>query len=341
MSVDHGSDEAALEPDLPIVDAHHHLWSENEGLAHYARDYLVADLIADFAGHNVIATVYVESQSGFRPDGPEQLRPVGETEFAVSAAGRVDGVEICAAIVGYADMMLGEALGPVLDAHIEVGRGRFRGVRNIQVFSDDPGLPTRYSTRPAGLLLEPQVRLGARELARRDLVFDTWLFHPQLAELCDFADALPDLTIVLNHIGGYLAIGRQARTSSEAHAAWRKALAEVAQRPNVRLKIGGMGMGVISPDFVAAPDKPSSEQMARAWKPLFETAVELFGAERCMLESNFPVDGLAGSYVRLWNAFKRLANGASEAEKAALFSETASRVYNIDIGRAQSRLSDQ
>lgn len=331
MSLHRGADEAALEPDLPIVDAHHHLWQDNERLAHYARDYMAPALVADAAGHNLVATVYMECHCGYREDGPQAMRPVGETDFAVSAGGKVDGVEVCAAIVSYADLMLGEGVGPVLDAHIEAGRGRFRGVRNMLTFSDDPGLPPAYSAKPSGQLLRSEMRLGGRELERRGLVFDTWLFHPQLDELCAFADALPDLAIVLNHVGGYLAIGRQAGSPAEAHAVWRDALAAVAQRPNVRLKIGGMGMGMISPDFVSAPQKPSSEQMATAWKPMFDTAVELFGAERCMLESNFPVDGLSGSYVRFWNAFKRLAEGASEAEKSALFSRTASRTYDITI----------
>jgi predicted TIM-barrel fold metal-dependent hydrolase len=331
MSNDRSQDEPALDPGLPIIDAHHHLWRDTKHLAHFRRDYMAPDLIADFAGHNVVATVYVECHTGYRRDGPEALRPVGETEFALAAGGKVGDAQVCAAIVGHADLRLGEAVGPVLDAHVEAGRGRFRGVRNVAVFSDDPGLPSRYPAMPRGLLLDPRVRSGARELVRRGLAFDTWLFHPQLAELCDFADALPDLAIVLDHMGGYLAVGRQARTPSEALAAWREALAPAAERPNVRLKIGGMGMELLSPDFVAVAEKPTSEQMAKAWKPLFETAVELFGAERCMFESNFPVDGLAGSYVRVWNAFKRLTKGASEAERTALFGGTASQVYKIAI----------
>jgi predicted TIM-barrel fold metal-dependent hydrolase len=331
MTSDQDADEVALDPELPIVDAHHHFWTNNEFLAHYARDYMAPDLLADAAGHNLVATVYLECHSGYRTDGPEALRPVGETEFAVAAGGKRGGAEICAGIVSYADLMLGEKVGEVLDAHLEAGRGRFRGVRNMLTSTNDPSLPQAYVIAPPQKLLEPAMTAGGRELARRGLSFDTWLFHPQLADLCAYADALPDLTIVLDHIGGYLALGRAAERPDEAFAAWRGALAEVATRPNVVLKVGGFGMEMISPAFAAAPDKPSSEEMATAWKPLFETCVELFGAERCMLESNFPVDRPAGSYRRVWNAFKRLASGASETERADLFSRTAPRVYRLDL----------
>jgi predicted TIM-barrel fold metal-dependent hydrolase len=320
------ADEPALEPELPIVDAHHHLWENHAPLAHYVRDYMAPQLVADAQGHNVVATVYMECQCGYRQDGPEALRPVGETEYAVAAGGRYGSTEVCAAVVGYADLMLGEAVGEVLDAHIAAGAGRFRGVRNMVTFSDDPDLPAAYSQAPRGRLLEPAMQAGARELARRGLSFDIWLFQDQLADLCAFADRAPELTIVLNHIGGYLAVGSDGKSSFDR---WRAGLAEAARRPNVVLKIGGVGMGMISPEFVSRADKPGSAEMAERWRPLFETCVETFGAERCMLESNFPVDRLAGSYRNFWNAFKRLASGASESEKAALFSRTAARVYKL------------
>jgi len=323
------ADEAALEPDLPIIDAHHHLWTNNQALAHYALDFMPADLTAAARGHKVVATVYLECHQRYRTSGPEALRPVGETAFAAEIGGRLGGTDVCAGIVSYADMRLGDAIGEVLDAHAEAGRDRFLGVRNMLTCSDDPALPAAYNMAPPGRLLEPATQAAGRQLARRGLTFDTWLFHPQLADLCAFADAAPELTVVLNHIGGYLAAGRAAERPQESFAAWRSALAAVALRPNVVLKIGGMGMDMISPGFAAATEKPSSEQMAAAWRPMFETCVDLFGAERCMLESNFPVDRPAGSYRRFWNAFKRLAAGASPGEKAALFSDTARRVYRL------------
>jgi predicted TIM-barrel fold metal-dependent hydrolase len=327
MDPRHDTDEAALEPDLPIVDPHHHLWTDLALSSRYVRNFMPGDLAAAAQGHKVVATVYLECHQGYRTDGPEAMRPVGETEFAARAAGRVGEMEVCAGIVSYADLMLGEAVGAVLDAHIEAARGRFRGVRNMVTFGGELGLPAMYDRAPAGRLLEPAMRAGARELVRRGLSFDTWLFHPQLADLCAFADAAPDLTIVLDHIGGYVATGRAA--PEQAFDAWRTALSEAAKRPNIVLKVGGVGMDMISPAFTEALEKPSSEAMAAAWEPLFETCVDLFGAERCMLESNFPVDGPAGSYRRFWNAFKRLAAGASADEKTALFSGTARRVYRL------------
>ena len=324
--MDQDADETALDPALPIVDAHHHLWTNNQALSRYALDFMPQDLMAAAKGHNVVATVYLECHQRYRSDGPEALRPVGETAFAAAAGGRIGGADVCAGVVGHADLMLGEAIGAVLEAHIEAGQGRFRGVRNMLTSSAGLRLPATYDMAPPHRLLEPATRAAGRELARRGLTFDTWLFHPQLADLSAFADALPELTIVLNHIGGYVAAGDPA----EAFAVWRGALAEVARRPNVVLKIGGMGMEMISPAFAAAREKPSSEAMAAAWRPLFETCVALFGAERCMLESNFPVDSPSGSYRRFWNAFKRLAAGASASEKAALFSDTARRVYRLE-----------
>jgi L-fuconolactonase len=331
MTQDHsGQDEAALEPDLPIVDAHHHLWRQNHQLAAYALDYMAEELVADAQGHNVVATVYMECHCGYRTDGPEAMRPVGETEFAVAAGGLHGGTDVGAGIISYADLMLGEAVGPVLDAHIDAGQGRFRGVRNRVTFCDDPGVPAMYNSAPPGRLAEPAMRAGGRELAKRGLVFDTWMFQPQLGELADFAAAAPDLSIVLNHVGGFLGMGRFADHPKETFDQWRSGLVQVASQPNVTMKIGGMGMNMISPGLVAQGGG-STNEMVTAWTPLFDTCVEVFGADRCMLESNFPVDRLGGSYRRFWNAFKRMASGASAAEKTALFSGTAARVYGLTL----------
>jgi predicted TIM-barrel fold metal-dependent hydrolase len=324
-------DEPALDPERPIVDPHHHLWRGNTALAAYALDFTGEDLAAAAAGHKVVATVYLESHVGYRPNGPAAMRPVGETEFAAAAGGRLGEIEVAAGIVAYADMMLGDAIGDVLDAHSEAGRGRFRGIRNMLTWCDDPAVSPAMSQAPAGRLLEPALREAAGQLVKRGLSFDTWIFQTQLAELAAFADAAPDLTIVLNHIGGFMAVGGFAERPAETFAAWRQGMAEVARRPNVVLKIGGMGMGMISPAFADAADKPSSQAMAEAWRPLVETCVETFGAQRCMFESNFPVDRPAGSYRRFWNAFKRLTASASESEKGALFGGVAARTYRLDL----------
>jgi L-fuconolactonase len=324
-------DEAALDPDLPIVDAHHHLWRAYEARAAYALDYEAKDLVADAAGHNVVATVYIDCHFGYRTDGPEALRPVGETEFAVREGGRRGGIDIAAGIVGWADLMTGADVGAVLDAHLEAGQGRFRGVRGRVTWHDDPGLSPNYVSAPAHRLADPLFREGARALVGRGLSLDLFLLQLQLEDVADFAGALPDLPIVLNHLGGYLAEGRFADRPREGFDAWRLGLAEAAKRPNVTLKVGGFGLRMVSPGLVASGGKASSEAMAQAWRPLFETCLETFGPDRCMLESNFPVDRVSGSYRRFWNAFKRMAADLSAAEKAALFGGTAARVYRLSI----------
>jgi len=313
--------EEALDPDLPIVDPHHHLWPTGFRIP-YDASAMTADL---GRGHRVEATVFVECMTSFRPDGDEALRPVGETEFVVGATA---GAPIAAGIVGWADLMQGAAVGRTLDGHLEAGGGRFRGVRFNVVWHH-----LHSSTAHAGratvphMLLDPGYRAGLREVARRDLTYDVWLYHPQLPELADAVDAAPaELTFVVDHLGGPV----PDKATSAARAAvfddWRRDLAEVAKRPNVVLKIGGVGMPVYG---FAFEGRPSSAELAEAWRPYVEVAIDAFGADRCMFESNFPVDEQGFSYDALWNAFKLLTQGWSADERTSLFSGTARRVYRL------------
>ena len=318
--------EDVLEPDLPIIDAHHHLWERPSGV------YLLPQLKSDLgAGHNVRGTVFVQCGYGFRTDGPDDMKPVGETETVARIAGGA-GPDVCAGIVGYTDFRMGERVEAVLAAHVEAGKGRFRGIR--QSAGWDPAILTQTSA-PAqpGLLADPAFRAGLARLGRFGLSYESSLYHPQLPELADLARAMPGLPILANHCGGYIAIGPHAEDPAETFRAWREGLRELAACPNVYLKLGGQAMSIRGVAFHEQPLPPSSGEMANAWRPVMETCIETFGARRCLFESNFPVDKGMCSYVSVWNAFKRIAAGCSDAEKADLFHGAAARFYRLgDIG---------
>jgi len=322
--------EAALEPDLPIVDAHHHLW-DRPGWRFLAEE-MAADIAA--SGHNVQATVFVQAITRYRTEGPESLRPVGETEFVAgigdrAEAGAFGGVRLAAGIVGYVDLTEGAVVQDVLEAHIAAGRGRFRGVRHNAMWDADMSLVNPLNPRPRGLLLDPKYREGFARLAPLGLTFDAWLFHPQIPELTDLARAYPDTTIILDHLGGPLCAGVYEGCRAEVFAAWQPAVRELATCPNVVVKLGGLGMRVNGFGFEKAPDPPSSETLAAAFKPYFDTCLEAFGPERCMFQSNFPVDKGSFGYGEIWNAYKRMTAGMSASERAALFGGTARRIYRL------------
>jgi len=323
--------ERALEPELPIVDPHHHLW-DRPGWR-YLLDELLADINA--CGHTIVATVFIQCLSMYRARGPEALRPIGETEFvngvaAMAASGIYGPARICAGIVSRADLRLGAAVKDVLTAHIHAGGGRFRGIRYITTSDADASLMNPLNAAPAGLMADAAFRSGFAQLAPLDLSFEAWLFHPQIDELTDLARAFPQTKIVLNHVGGVLGIGAYAGKRDEIFARWSRSIRALADCPNVFVKLGGLGMRINGFGFEKAADPPSSETLAATWRPYVETCIEAFGAERCMFESNFPVDKGSYSYGAGWNAFKRLTQGASGAEKTALFSGTATRFYRLD-----------
>lgn len=326
--------ETALEPELPICDAHHHLWERPP------RVYLLKDLCGDLAaGHNVVSTVAVECGYGYRTNGPEELKPVGETEFlesnAVEAARDLAiKPRIAAAIVGFADLALGDRVAPVLEAHLAASPGRFRGIRRSTTWDASDGL---RSEAPRGMLAMREFRTGFMWLRKFNLTFDAWLYYPQLPELADLARAFPDVTIILNHIGAPLGVGPYARKREEVFQIWRSGIALVAQCSNVHVKLGGVGSLRSGYDWHERQTGPSSEELASALKPCFEWCIEKFGPSRCLFESNFPVERQSNDYVALWNAFKRLTRRYSAAERAALFHDTATRVYRIG---AESRHSE-
>ena len=327
--------ESTLEPELPICDPHHHLWDFRPEPVHYQR-YLPPDLAEDLhSGHHVRSTVFIEVKTRYRADGPEEMRPVGEVEFVEelateSARGTYGRARMAAAIVGYADLKRGEQVAPVLDAMQAASPTRFRGIRHSVGWDANPALVNRDI---AGVLSSDAYRAGARVLARRGLCLETSLYHPQLAELAAFARAVPDLTIILNHIGGLVRIGSYANRDDEVLPAWRQGIATVAACPNVMMKLGGVGQPRFGFDWHTRAQPIGSEALAAALSPLMHYCIEHFGPDRCMFESNFPVDKVSYSYNVVYNAFKRLSTGYSAAERAALFHDTAARVYRIDHER--------
>ena len=322
--------EEIIEPDLPIVDPHHHLVDRPE-----TGRYLLSDLLADLgSGHNISATVYLEWLSMYRATGPAELRPVGEIEFAngvaaMSASGTDGKPQVCAGIVGYADLTLGATVEKVLEAMIAAGGGRFRGIRFITASHPDQAAWGSMVSRPEGLLADKRVREGFARLAPLGLTFDAWMYHTQLGDLVDLARAFPDTQIVLDHVGGPIGLGRYAGKRDEVFAKWSGRIREIAACPNVHVKLGGLGMRMFGFDLHTRELPPSSNELAAAWRPYIETCIAAFGPERAMFESNFPVDKGMCSYPVLWNAFKRLAAGCSADEKAALFHRTAQSFYRL------------
>lgn len=319
--------EDALEPAIPIIDAHHHLWDA-------PRDpYLLADYLADASeGHDIRASVFIECDTHYRTDGDPLYAPLGETEFVVAAAKRAEAIgrmRVAAAIVGAADLSAGAAIRPVLEAQIAAGEGRFRGIRSISAWHPDPASRGSLATPPPMLLLDPGFRAGFAELAALGLSFDAWMYHTQLAELRDLADAFPDTPIVLNHVGGAIGIGPYAARRRHVMAAWSAALRELSHCPNLHLKIGGLGMRLFGFGMHDRARPPSSQDLAEAWRPMVETCVEAFGAGRCMFESNFPVDKAGFRHGVMWNAFKRITAAWPDEERRALFHGTAARFYRI------------
>ena len=325
-------EEDILEPDLPIIDPHHHL-IDRPGHG----TYLLPDLLADLAsGHNVVATVYLEWLSMYRADGPLAMRPVGEVEFAngvaaMCASGAYGKTRACAGIVGHAELTLGSGLARVLEAMMAAAGGRFRGVRFIACTDPDQAEWGANLMRPQGLLLDKTVREGFAQLEPRGLSFDTWVYHPQLGDVVDLARAFPGTQICVDHVGGPIGLGRYKGKRDAVFVEWSQSIRELAACPNVHVKLGGMGMPMFGFDFVLGDIAPSSEQLAAAWRPYVETCIEAFGTKRAMFESNFPVDKVSYGYGVYWNACKRLAKGMSAAEKADLFHRTASRFYRLGL----------
>ncbi len=323
--------EDILLPDLPVIDPHHHFWYGS-----HQPSYRLEDLLADVgSGHHVLATVFVECREMYRAHGPEALRSLGQTEFvngiaAMSASGLYGTCRVCAGIIGAVDLRLGERARPVLEAHVAAAGGRLKGIRQIGARDADSRVRVSGPIPPPALYSDSAFRAGFAHLAPLGLAFDAWLYHPQLNELHDLAAHFPQTRIVLNHLGGPIGIGPYQGKRDEVAVQWERAMRHLAQLPNVWVKLGGLGMKLGGFDFSERPEPPSSVELAAAWRPSIETCIDVFGAQRCMFESNFPVDKRTCSYPVLWNAFKRIAGNYSVAEIEGLFAGNAARCYRLD-----------
>lgn len=333
-------EELPLDPQRPIVDAHHHLWDYPATFWDYSAEltppprFLLPELVETIArsGHNIRQSVFVECHAMYRADGPEELRPIGETEFvngiaAMSASGGYGDCRV-AAIVGCADLRLGDRAKAVLEAHIAAGNGRFRGIRTWTAYVDAALLGRPPDAAVKGLLRDSAFRRGVSLLEPLGLSLDVWCLHTQIPELTELAAAFPDTTIILDHVGSPLSFGPYAGREAEVFEDWSKAIIDLGRRPNVMVKVGGLGVDLAVPVGTHYGSTPSGT-LARKWRPYFETCIAAFGPERCMFESNFPPDNATCSYGALWNACKLIVAGYSEAEKTALFSGTARRAYRL------------
>ena len=327
-----GAAEEIIEPELAIVDTHHHFWS-GEGLS--GHHYLLDDWLADSgSGHNVEASVFIECRSQYRSDGPIELRPVGEVEFVADITAQCqDGnggrTRTAAGIVGFANLALGKRVEPVLAALDEAGDGRFRGIRHSAGWDKDPVIGSFQADAGPGFYLRDDFREGLGTLTALGMSLDALVYHPQLDDMVALARACPEANIIANHTGMPLGYGPYGGKQDEVFAQWQGSMKELAGCENVTLKLGGMMMRLASFDYLHAPEPLSSQELAEHWRPYIEPCIEWFGAERCMFESNFPVDKLGIGYAPLWNTFKRIAAGASVDEKAALFAGTARRAYRL------------
>lgn len=325
--------EDVLEPERPIIDPHHHLWKSR-----FDRDYLLPELWRDTdSGHNIVKTMFMECRAFYYREGPEHLRPVGETEYiakvAAESQANVDGKANIAGIIAHADLRLAgesiEKLQEVLDAHRDKSNGLFRGIRHSAARDKRPEDLFIVGSAPPYLHGKESFRQGIRELARQGLTYDTWHYHHQNLDFLDLARAVPECTMILDHFGTPLGIGIYSNSKDEIFEEWKQEIRQIAKCENVYAKLGGLAMPDNGYSWHKADCPPTSDEVIAAQKRYYLHAIDCFGPERCMFESNFPVDRLSLSYQVIWNVYKKLVADFSEEEKHAMFYGTAEKVYSL------------
>ena len=320
--------EDVLDPDLPICDPHHHLWDKP------GDRYMIDEISRDVgSGHNIVQTVFVEVDAMYRSSGPEEMRPIGESEWvrgigAQSDSGLYGRTKVATGIVGYANLNLGARVEPVLEAMESVSSGRFRSVRHTCSWDEYEPLRSHRSGWP-GMMAETKFREGLSKLIDRGHSFDALVYHPQLSELTELVDAFPNGVFVLNHIGRPLGVGPYQGHRDKVYEVWKKDMAKLAERSNVLVKVGGLGNRVSGFGWDTQPEPPNSQELVEKTSPYYLYTIEVFGPERCMFESNFPVDKNSYSYKTIWNSFKRMTQGFSSTEKTWLFHDTAAKAYRL------------
>lgn len=330
------SRENVIDPDVPIIDAHHHLWHGYGKPVPWQPDYWHAEHGEDIKdGHNITATVFIECGYRYADDAAPALRPVGETRAINAYADQFSEAtgspcKAAAAIVGFADMTLGKNVDATLEAHLEAAPQRFRGIRQITPW--DPSPEVRYPgfQIEEGLLLSDAFLAGFSRLQKYNLSFDAWLFHPQIPEVAELAKQFPETTIILDHFGGPIGVGPYEDKRGEIFQQWKRDIAQVAQQPNVYAKLGGLWMEHAGFHWQTHKTPPSSDALVEAGKDYFLQTIDLFGPQRCMFESNFPVDKISCSYRTVWNAHKKMIAQFSPAERHAMLYGNAKTIYRID-----------
>ena len=325
--------EDPISPNIPIIDPHHHLW--DVGFGRYYIEELLEDI--NSSGHNILSTVYIMSSSNtkiYSKDGLEEFKPLNEIEFATSEGKRADlipnnKVKVNASIVGSVDLTYGNKLQPVLEKAVNISEGRLKGIRMLLASHTDPRISSGAVKSDLGLMLHPNFIEGAKCIQNANLSLDFWIYHTQLNEMEKIARSLPDLTIILNHIGGPIHLGEYEGKQAATHREWRSAMMRLSRIPNINVKLGGLGMAVNGAKFHNNKFPPNSVQLSDVWKPWIYETIDMFGFDRCMFESNFPVDKGSCSYGALWNAFKILAKDMSDDEINKLFSKNAAKIYKI------------
>jgi len=325
--------EDPISPNIPIIDPHHHLW--DVGFGRYYIEELLEDI--NSSGHNIVSTVYIMSSSNteiYSKDGLEEFKPLKEIEFATSEGKRADlipnnKVKVNASIVGSVDLTYGNKLQPVLEKAVNISEGRLKGIRMLLASHIDPRISSGAVKSDLGLMLHPNFIDGAKCIQNANLSLDFWIYHTQLNEMEKIARSLPDLTIILNHIGGPIHLGEYEGKQAATHREWRSAMMRLSRIPNINVKLGGLGMAVNGAKFHNNKFPPNSVQLSDVWKPWIYETIDMFGFDRCMFESNFPVDKGSCSYGALWNAFKILAKDMSDDEINKLFSKNAAKIYKI------------
>lgn len=321
--------EKTLFPEQPICDPHHHFWD------HPQSRYLLDELMLDLnSGHNVVSTVFVECMSMYSQAAPVELSPVGETEFvqgiaAMSASGNYGQTRVAAGIVSYADLTLGDRVKPVLEAHIAASPNRFRGIRHAAGWDPDPKVSNSHTNPPKSLYMDDTFRAGFAYLSKYNLSFDAWFFHPQLDEFIDLVKNFPKTNFILDHFGGPLGVATYADKKEEVFKYWQERISKLGEYSNVYAKLGGINMKINGFAWHKRQKPPGSEELAEATARYYHHVIDSFGCDRCMFESNFPVDKASCSYNILWNTFKRISEGYDSTSRNALFHDTAARVYRL------------
>lgn len=320
--------EQPLDPDLAIIDAHHHLWDRP------GNRYLLDEFLDDIAesGHRIVSTVLVES-GAFTLDVNGDAQARNEAKMAAQAAAQAvartgGAVRACATIVGHVDLR-GPTVGEAIEALRQAAVGHLRAIRHCGTWDADAAVRGGPPIAPPGLYADSRFRAGLRVLHEQQLAFDAWAYQTQHEEILDLAGAFPDLRIVFNHAGGVLGTGPYVGRSDALYASWLAGMKALADQPNLYVKLGGLGMERSGLPFFKRHQRPTGMELAASWRPWLEAAIGLFGPARCMFESNFPVDRASCSYGALWNAFKIVTADLSSADRQYLFHDAASIFYRF------------